>query len=234
MRILLLVLFTTVLFADFERYEVKSAKVEYKISGKGQIMGVITNLSGKKSVLFKNYGALEINKEYRSQNIMGQVQNTEDIVKLENGIAYSVDNEENIIYKTDIPFQSKNPLMAKKTENVLSSLGAKKVGTETVAGVKCNKWEFSDIKMCVYKGIPLKMETNIMGVKEISIAKSAKFNVSIDDSEFNLPNYPVKDGNDMMNEAQAQMEEEMKNMSPEERKMMQEMMKNMNGMFGNN
>ena len=82
--------------------------------------------------------------------------------------------------------------------------------------------------MCIYKGVPLKTETNTMGLKQIQIAKSAKFDISISDDKFKLPNYPVKTRADMMGEAMKQMED----MSPEQKKMMQDMMKNMGGMMG--
>jgi len=220
------------LFADMKRYEIKSAQIEYQILGTGNVMGVPTKISGTSSLLFKDYGNIEIAHENFSQNIMGQKQVTEDITKLEGNVVYSVDLEDKIIYKQSIPLDSDDPALSLKGKKALSSLGGKRIGMGKVLEYDCEIWELSGIKMWIYKSVPLKTETTIMGIKQTQVANKIKFNISISDDKFKLPNYPIKTRVDMMSENKKQLEEEMKNMTPEQRKMMQDMMKNMGGMFG--
>jgi len=230
--LLLLSLGVVSLFADMKRYEIKSAQIQYEILGTGNVMGVPTKINGTSSLLFKDYGNLEITHEKFSQDIMGQKETTEDIIKLEGNTVYSVDLEDKIIYKQKIPLDSDDPALSLKGKKSLVSLGGKLIGMGKVLEYDCEIWELSGIKMCMYKSVPLKTETTIMGIKQTQIAKKIKFNLSISDDKFKLPNYPIKTRVDMMSENIKQMEEEMRNMTPEQRKMMQDMMKNMGGMFG--
>lgn len=231
---LLVVLFlgVTSLFAQVKRYEIKSAQIEYEILGSGNIMGIPTNISGTSSLIFKDYGSLELNHEKFSQDTMGQKEITEDITKFDNDTVYSVDLEDKVIYKQKIPVDSDDPALTLKGKKALSSLGGKKLGVEKILGYPCEIWEFSGVKTWFYKAVPLKSEATIMGIKQTQIAKSVKFDVSISDDKFKLPNYPIKTRADMMNEGMKQMQMEMENMSPEQKKMMQDMMKNMGEMFG--
>lgn len=218
--------------ASMKRYEVKSGQIEYETIGEGSMMGVPTKMSGKSSVIFKNYGAIELMHDKTTQTIMGQKEIEEDITKFDNGTVYSVDHEEKVIFKQEVPVDLKDPMLIQKGKKSLESLGGKRIGTEKVAGFKCDVWQLKDYKMCIYKAVPLKMETNVMGIKQIQIAKTVKFNISISDEKFKLPNYPIKSMSDMMGENMKQMQEEMQGMTPEQKKMMQDMMKNMGQMFG--
>lgn len=218
--------------ASMKRYEVKSGQVEYETVGEGSMMGMPTKMSGKSTVIFKDYGAVELMHDKTTQTIMGQKEVEEDITKFDNGVVYSVDNEEKVIFKQQVPVDSKDPMLIEKGKKSLEAIGGKIIGTDKIAGFKCNVWQLQGYKMCVYKAVPLKMETTVMGIKQTQIAKSAKFNISISDDKFKLPNYPIKTMSDMMGENMKQMQQEMQNMTPEQKKMMQDMMKNMGQMFG--
>lgn len=158
---------------------------------------------------------------------MGQDEIEDETTKFDNGIVYSVDNEENVIYKQTIPKDQKDIYFNQDGKKGLESLGGVKVGSEKVAGYKCDIWNVSGVSMCIYKGIPLKIETETMGIKETQIATKVKLNISLDDSKFKLPNYPIRTMKDMMRENQKQMED----LPPEQQKMMEEMMKSMGGIF---
>ena len=230
--LILLVLLNTYSFASMKRYLVKSGEVEYKIVGNGMMMGISTKLEGDSFLYFKDYGNTEVTKEKISQDIMGQKEIEQDITKFENGMVYSVDFEEKVIYKQKVPVDLDDPMLQNKGEESLKSLGAKKIGSDKIAGYNCTTWELHDAKMCIYKGVPLKIETSTMGVTQIQIAKKAKFDNKIDDVKFQLPNYPIKSMADIQRMRQEEMESQMQNMSPEQKKMMQDMMKNMGNMYG--
>ena len=227
--LLLVLIFGVVsLFADMKRYEIKSAQIQYEISGSGNMMGMTTKISGTSSLIFKDYGNIEISHEKFSQDIMGQKEITEDITKLDSGTVYSVNLEDKVIYKQEIPLDSDDPTLSLKGKKSLEALGGKKLGSEKILGYNCEVWELSGVKMWMYKSVPLKTETNTMGIVQTQIAKDVKFDISISDDKFKLPNYPIKTRADMMGEAMKGME----NMTPEQQKMMQDMMKNMGGMMG--
>lgn len=228
LAILIILIFSvSSLFAQMKRYEIKSGHIEYEITGSGNMMGMTTKITGKSSLLFKDYGSLELSHEKIIQNIMGQNEVTEDITKFDNNIVYSVNLEDKVIYKQEIPLDSDDPALSLKGKKSLIALGGKKIGNENLLGFNCEIWELSGIKMWMYKSVPLKTEATTMGMKQILMAKSVKFDISIDDDKFKLPDYPIKTRGDMMGEAM----KEMKNMTPEQQKMMQDMMKNMGGMF---
>ncbi len=229
----LLILSATFSFADMKRYLVKSGEVQYKISGSGSMMGMPTKLQGESFLYFKDYGSIELSREKTSEDIMGQKELEEDITKFENGIVYSVDLEDKVIYKQTILLDEDDEIFQNKDEDSLKSLGGKKVGSEKIAGYKCDVWELSGTKICIYKAVPLKIESTAMGISHTQLATSAKFDISIDDEKFTLPNYPIKSMSDIREQRQKEMKKQMENMSPEEQKMMKDMMENMGGMFGN-
>jgi len=226
--LILLVFGLVSLFADMKRYEVKSAQIEYIVSGSGNIMGIPTKIDGISYLIFKDYGNIEITHDKFTQDIMGEKEITEDITKLDSGIVYSVNLEDKVIYKQKIPLDSNDPALSLKGKKSLQALGGKKIGNEKILNYNCEIWELSGIKMWMYKSVPLKTETNTMGIIQTQTAKKVEFNSSVSDDMFKLPNYPIKTREDMMGEAMKQME----NMSPEQKKMIQDMMKNMGGMNG--
>ena len=67
----------------------------------------------------------------------------------------------------------------------------KKTGTDKVLGYTCEVWELMGVKQCIYKGIPLRVESNIMGMKNMEIATKAEFEISLSKDNFKLPDFPL-------------------------------------------
>jgi hypothetical protein len=86
----------------------------------------------------------------------------------------------------------------KDLKSFLKSNKAKKVGHEKVLGYPCDIWQYEQAIIWIYKGIPLKSKAEVMGVKRVEVAKKVQFNIKISDSEFKLPNYPIKSYREMM------------------------------------
>lgn len=229
LTVLFLGLSVSSLFADMKRYDEKSGQIMYEITGGGTMMGVPTKISGTTSLVFKNYGSLEVIKEKRVQVTMDEKETEEVITKFDNGTVYSVESEEQVIFKQEVTVDSADFMILNNGDESLESIGGEKIGTEKIAGYKCDIWQFSDAEICIYKGIPLKTQSESMGIKETQVATSIKFDVSIPDKEFDLPSYPVKTIDDFIQSGQ----EQINNMSPEDKKMMEEMMNNMKEMFNN-
>jgi len=76
-------------------------------------------------------------------------------------------------------------------EAMMIKMGGKKLGTAKVLGYTCTVWNLMSVKQCMYKGIPLKVESNMMGMKSIEVATKAEFDISLSSDDFGLPAYPI-------------------------------------------
>jgi len=204
MKISLVVLAgSSILTADemMKRYDVKSGKVEYSIQSSGEFLGVSIKTIGKKKVIFDDYGVkdlTEVNKvEKRSINGKADVTKTHTIDYVNNAILYSVSFDEQKIMRTKNPAMTLGALfggghnMKQTGESLIKAMGGKKVGTDKILGYDCAVWDIMGSKQCIYKGIALKVETNILGMKNIELATKAEFDISMKRSDFGLPNFPI-------------------------------------------
>ena len=71
-------------------------------------------------------------------------------------------------------------------------MGGKKIGDEKFLGYTCEIWDVMGAKQWMYKGTVLKLEMTVMGIKTVKEAVSAKFNVSVADKHFKLPDFPIQ------------------------------------------
>eukprot|EP01156_Anaeramoeba_ignava_P021850 Anaeramoba_ignava/c19841_g1_i2.p1 GENE.c19841_g1_i2~~c19841_g1_i2.p1 ORF type:complete len:176 (+),score=16.26 c19841_g1_i2:299-826(+) len=126
LTVLFLLGFFTLLYGD-NRYEVKSGIVKYKISTTGKSFGMSIDSSGERIMYFKNWGNLELSDESISQNMMGNIETTRNMMKVDGKYSYSVDFDEKTIIKTDFEEIAKNGKLIDK--NILKSMDAKKTGT---------------------------------------------------------------------------------------------------------
>ena len=188
---------------QYKMYGVESGKIDYTISGSGNMMGVQTKVAGKKRILFKAYGAKSLTEENQvRKTVMGgnsNIQKSHTLTYLDGAILYSADMEEKRITRMQNPTIAmmgalgggKSPM--KIGEAMLKKMGGKKIGTDKVLGYTCDVWEAMGTKQCIYKGIPLKIESNVMGLKNTEVATKAEFDISIPDKDFKLPDFPLYD-----------------------------------------
>jgi len=78
------------------------------------------------------------------------------------------------------------------SEEAMIEKGGKKIGTDKVLGYNCDVWQIGKFKKCIYKGVPLKVESNIIGIKKIEIATRVAFNTVLS-SDLKLPRLPIYD-----------------------------------------
>ncbi len=77
---------------------------------------------------------------------------------------------------------------------MMKQMGGKKTGTDQVLGYNCDVWTLmGSTKQCMYKGIPLKIESNVMGIKSREIATKVEFDISLSKDDFKLPDFPIYD-----------------------------------------
>lgn len=203
---LIVVLSSSLLFAtsDMKKiYEIKSGKIDYKITGSGNIMGVKTKTVGKKRVLFTDYGTKILTEENKVQktNMMGnsKVEKNHKITYMNKDMLYIADLKKKRITRMVNPAlammggMSGDKSAAQIGKAMLKKMGGKKIGTDTVLGYTCEVWKTMGTKQCMYKGITLKTESNIMGIKNTEVATNIEFGLTIPQSDFKLPNFPVYD-----------------------------------------
>ncbi len=196
-----------------KRYEVKSGIVKYTSTISGKVMGSVITGSGTESLYFKDWGAVELVEEKSSQTtntkFFGkkntETTNTHTISKLDNGESYHVDfDKKQIFLRRDMAMDMTkafhpNADAGDVGKNMLESMGGKIIGNEKFLGYDCEIWDVMGAKQWMYKGVVLKLEMTLMGITTVKIATSAKFNISVSDKYFKLPDYPIQKEEGFMN-----------------------------------
>ncbi len=187
-----------------KRYNVKSGIVKYKTTISGNVMGSTITGSGTESLYFKDWGALELKETKSSQKTIVKVfgkETTETtsshtINKLDKGESYLADFGKKLIYVTRDPLmdymKQSNTDVGEAGKSMLESMGGKKVGEETYLGYNCEMWSILNGKQWMHKGVVLKIDLTVLGIRTLTEATSAKFDVSVSDSNFELPDFPIQ------------------------------------------
>ncbi|MCA9400862.1 MAG: hypothetical protein KC713_04495 [Candidatus Omnitrophica bacterium] len=175
-------------FAFEKRYEMKSGIVEYQMTGQN---------SGTETLYFDDYGKKEARYRKQEMNIMGFTQRHETIDIIDYPWMYSYDAKSNQASKVNYEEQMKMFLgenqsqqqMKDFSESMVKAMGGVKIGTENILGKKADLYEMKNFgyKVAVWKGLPLKVDVNMMGFSFQMIAKDIKTNTSIDAAKFRLP-----------------------------------------------
>ena len=162
-------------------------------------MGEKASLSGTSKLYFKNFGDLELSEEKIVQSSNADEEEEHNITKIVGTKMYNVDFNEKVIYQQEMVQDEENPLLNLKNSDTLTSMGAKKIGSEAILGYKCDIWQLGEDKIWIYNSVPLKFVSKSLGLVQIQEAKLAVFNVDIKDDKFKLPPFPVKAVDDVLN-----------------------------------
>lgn len=206
-----------------KRYEVKSGMIQYKMTMNGNVMGSQITGSGTESLYFKDWGNLELVEENSTTttntNVLGHKSTdtsiTHSMSKLDNGESYHVDfDKKSIFLRRDMAMDLNKAFAGgdvnKTGKEMLEGMGGKMTGNENFLGYNCEVWDIHGAKQLMYKGAVLKLEMTMMGITTIKEATSAKFDSSVPDKYFKLPDYPIqKDTSFQTNE---EFEEDMEDM----------------------
>ena len=223
-----LALLTIQLSADEKRYEVKSGIIEYEIQNSGIMMGMETHETGSAVTVFKEWGAVELHSQQSENVTMGQKTLNREMTKVENGKVFVVDFEQKVIYEYTPAMlaNAKHNELTKSGKEMLESMGGKKTGQEKFMGYECEVWEMMHMRLWLHKGIMLKSEGNIMGIRNSITATKIKLDTPVSQSDLKLPDYPIKKATDPMFPQEGDHENQIPQMTPEQIQQMQEMMKN--------
>ena len=237
---------TSMLFASadkMKRYEIKSGKVMYDISTSGNVMGMVQiEMKGTKKVTFDDYGLKHLVEEDKvtKEVAMGQAKEDKSHTTqyMNDDFIYSVDFKKKKIMRIKNPAMEMMKMfgdeksMKKTGEEMMKSMGGKKTGTDKVLGYTCEVWDMMGVKQCIYKGIPLRVESNIMGMKNMEIATKADFDISIHKDDFKLPDFPISDMQTGVPGGEMEMGRSMNQQTPSSPQDMEEAMKAMGAMMG--
>ncbi|RYM34003.1 hypothetical protein ERX46_08535 [Brumimicrobium glaciale] len=193
-----------------KRYDVKSGIVNYKTTVNGEIMGSKISGSGVEELYFKEYGSIELKELKSSQTtyikLFDKEQNetteTHNMTKIENGLIYTVDFKNELIISTEsaaMMSMEDNADAQQTGKEMMIAMGGEKIADETFMGYDCEVWTLLGAKQWLHKGVLLKLESNLLGIKTLTEAVSIKFNVSVPEDNFKLPNYKIQESANQMN-----------------------------------
>ena len=170
----------------YKRYALSSATVEYKLSGAQ---------SGKEILRFDRWGLREATLTEVEVKAGGMSFPSKTETIMDGEFTYALDRNANTATKTHntmltkITETHKTKDLEQIGEKTLKSMGAKKTGTETFLGRKCDVWEVKNLgtRMLVYNGLTLKSETNMAGMKIIKKATKFEENAKISEDKLSVP-----------------------------------------------
>ncbi len=171
---------------DDRKYDLQSAMVLYSISG-GGVLTDETNLTvkGKGKLRFRKWGKVELFEENIQEVVSGAIHNiesTETCTKTENKHQYDVDFEQKKILERQVGKDTKNnPLQ-----------GLIKKGQEKIAGYHCDMWVGVGIRKCIYKGIPLLVQYNMLGIEYRKKAIRLMIDINSSLEQCSIPSFPVQ------------------------------------------
>ncbi len=187
----LIFLWTNLLFAQpaqpTRHYEVPQAKILYEVTGGGALTNDLNlTLEGKGEYLIDQWGAKRL---WRGEVVEMAVGSFEDMrvihkeVLIDEQWAYDVDLKQKKI--TKLPAQDYHCM-----QYDLATMHKK--GSDTIASIPCEVWESDQMKLCLYKGIPLRYEKYAMGLHLTKKARSVILEETIPKEAFALPDLPVE------------------------------------------
>jgi len=208
-----LLLFSGILTAKgvYKRYPVKSGIIYYDINTTGVSNNFTTHTTGIARLVFDRWGARELKEEDATEVQTGDYNETHDRHSMnmtDNGTIYTVDYDDHTIYKTrdrslDLSIAQGEDLSNESIELIKEMKGIKD-GNDTVAGFPCQIWKVKDQKICLYKGIPLKITIDGPGFHSERKAVQVVLNKPVPDREFALPKFPVVVDEDYTSNAAAE------------------------------
>ena len=189
-----------------KRIGLKSAIVEYAMGGLQK---------GTQTLYTDQWGAREARHTQSELTMLGRTIRSTQISILDGDWLYSYDPGKKTGTRMKSPLlQMKETPNLRKTmtqwsEELARDMGGEKTGTEAILGRTCDVWELKSAgtKVWVWKSIPLKSETRLMGQTHTLEAKRIEENPSIPEEAFQVPaDIKLEDGPDI-----AKMMSEMSN-----------------------
>ena len=193
---------------ELKRYDVKSAIVHYKLTTTGNTIGSTVEGSGNESLYFKDWGAIELLEEEATQtthtkifgNESTETNSTHTLNKINHSQNYNVDFDRKTITLSKNAaidaMQQNNTDVSEAGRKMLKNMGGEIIGHDIILGRDCEIWKVIGSKQWMHKGVVLRIETSILGIKTTKEATSAEFNIPVADKYFKLPDFPIQEAED--------------------------------------
>lgn len=176
---------------EAKKYAVKSGYIKYELTG---------NTTGIKELWWDNYGSksCELEKSTTTTKMFG-IKNTEEtnmttvLVKDKFWVADYIAGTGTV---GTVPFYQEGQDFANEmteeeqkefADQVIAQMGGKKLGKEDIGGYTCDVIKIMGAKTWIYKGLNLKTEAKMLGVKANEVFVAFKPNTSVPESKFNPP-----------------------------------------------
>ena len=197
-KISTITLLTSSLLLAEGHYAVKSAKIEFEIKSTQTVGSISKEETGTKRIVIDNYGEQELEELNtvikHTTSGKTEVDKIHNIKYINGKIRYVADFDKKTMNRSTnymgMLYGTKK--YKGSVDNMLELQKMKKVGTDMVAGHKCDVWQLGKMsKTCFYKGFPLREETTLMGMKRVVIATKAEFDLTLSKDDFKMPNFPI-------------------------------------------
>ena len=176
--------------AQSKAYDVKSGIIEYAIVAESQ--NKKDYIKGSSKLYFKDFGDLEITDTTMIQKVFEEEEKEREIVKISKDTMFIVNFDDQMIYSSKVAADENGFSRLLLNKENLQKMGATFIGTEVVLGYKCDVWQLGDDRIWSYNGVPLRQISKSSSGMQMEEAKIANFNIDIKDDKFKLPNFPVK------------------------------------------
>lgn len=179
---------STMVYASMPKqaFEVEKGLITYDIYGGGALTEE-TNLTlrGNATLRFKDWGTTLLAQDEGVVETSGALNSKQSILSIEKqteDAVYTVD------FKNEKIHERKNSLS--NTLKNIDTDGLTKIGEDHIAGLPCELWEGRGMRKCLYRGLPLKIESEILGIFYHKVATQVVFDINGSDEKCALPEFP--------------------------------------------
>jgi len=172
---------------EFRRYKIRSGIIEYKMSGMQ---------TGTEKIYFDRWGMREAKYSQTELKVANMSVKQNHFSLLDGEWTYTVDLDKKTGTKTPTPLMKELTTAAKREgkdateigEEMLTRMGGRKIGTETLLGKTCDVWEIKSMnaKSWIWQGVTLKTEVNMMGKMMTTEAVRLQDNVNVPEEKLTL------------------------------------------------
>lgn len=172
--------------AGAKPFSSKTGRIEFALSGMR---------SGTETMTWDNYGLRQVTDSKTTLSIGNLPPRTHETRVIRDDDSITILNFENkTAMKMDHLMEQAKAMtggqdMRAYSQEIMAEMGGSKTGTDSVLGKSCDVWTMTKMgtTLCIWKGLALKTETEMMGVKVSKLATKIDENVAIDASLFEVP-----------------------------------------------
>jgi len=170
-----------------QEYKIKSGVVVYSIQGGGELAPDLNlTIVGEGKLRFKDWGKIALVEEEIEESTSGVFKNIEKFTKC---IKYDKRQQLNVDYNQEVILE--RPIPKGRGLKDLT-IGMMPHGNDVIAGRDCEVWAKEGMRVCLYKGIPLLIEKELLGIHYEKKALWVDENIDVATEQCSIPNFPIQ------------------------------------------